>query len=514
MNYRVSSKPFVRIDYLILSVFFLGVAIRLSFAITSDFPINDGGLFYIMIKDLQNNNFSLPLYTTYNNAGIPYVYPPFAFYVAGLLEQVTPFSLFDILLFLPATITTLTIPAFYILSRDLLSKRTEVVISLFAFILIPDSFRWLIMGGGLTRSFGLLFSLLALHHVFRLYCDNDPRRIPIAALFCGLTVLSHPANTYFLIYSIALFFLVLRRTKTGVYYSLFLLIGTMIFTIPWIFTVTSRHGLALLMPGVDNGFTFVASISRLLLLKITNELFIPIWTFAFLFGFIIELINKKYFLPLWVIVIFILHTRAADQVAVIPLAILAGIGGYKALRTMFIKQLSGWWYKSMRLLIIGFILLYSIVIIFVAPPQLMTPLPQSERDAMRWIDMNTPITSRILVISPTIWYLDRSSEWLPALASRHNVSVVQGYEWMGDFSQRIEQHIALQECSSQAPDCIEKWIVSTGRLITHLYIPKPCIESFDISIDKCGALRSALKDDPHYSLIYDEAGATIFQYVK
>ena len=100
------------------------------------------------------------------------------------------------------------------------------------------------------------------------------------------------------------------------------------------------------------------------------------------------------------------------------------------------------------------------------------------------------------------------------IAHRSSVEVVQGYEWMGDFSQRIEQHNALQECSSQAPECIENWIVSTGSLITHLYIPKPCIESFDISIDKCGALRSALKDDPHYRLIYDEAGATIFQYVK
>jgi len=36
------------------------------------FPINDGGMFYSMILDLQANHYVAPLFTTYNHTSIPY----------------------------------------------------------------------------------------------------------------------------------------------------------------------------------------------------------------------------------------------------------------------------------------------------------------------------------------------------------------------------------------------------------------------------------------------------------
>ena len=92
----------------------LGMAVRLSASLSASFPLNDGGLFYQMIVDLQNNNFILPVTTTYNFAEIPFAYPPFAFYVYGLLST-SGLPLLKLMQFLPAIVTTLTIPTFYFL---------------------------------------------------------------------------------------------------------------------------------------------------------------------------------------------------------------------------------------------------------------------------------------------------------------------------------------------------------------------------------------------------------------
>lgn len=47
------------------------------------FPINDGGLFYVMIRAIQANGFRLPDYVHYNGLSIPFVYPPLGLYVGA-----------------------------------------------------------------------------------------------------------------------------------------------------------------------------------------------------------------------------------------------------------------------------------------------------------------------------------------------------------------------------------------------------------------------------------------------
>ena len=71
----------------------IGGYIRLKIVLESDFPLNDGGLFYTMIKDLIANNYHLPFSTTYNQINLPYVYPPLMFYFSGFLAELTSWNL-------------------------------------------------------------------------------------------------------------------------------------------------------------------------------------------------------------------------------------------------------------------------------------------------------------------------------------------------------------------------------------------------------------------------------------
>ncbi|MFL5533059.1 MAG: hypothetical protein ACJ8BC_13910, partial [Gemmatimonadales bacterium] len=85
----------------------LGVAVRAYHVLSQDFPLNDGGLFFAMVRDLQAAHFHLPAFTSYNGSGIPYAYSPLGFYLAGLLDAWTPLSLIDVFRWLPLVASAL-----------------------------------------------------------------------------------------------------------------------------------------------------------------------------------------------------------------------------------------------------------------------------------------------------------------------------------------------------------------------------------------------------------------------
>ncbi|MDO9302752.1 MAG: hypothetical protein Q7T89_15305, partial [Anaerolineales bacterium] len=64
-----------------------GAVVRFVPAASNGFPLNDGGMFYTMIRDLQANHYILPQFTSYNFADIPFAYPPLGFYIAASLSD-------------------------------------------------------------------------------------------------------------------------------------------------------------------------------------------------------------------------------------------------------------------------------------------------------------------------------------------------------------------------------------------------------------------------------------------
>ena len=142
-----------------------------------DFPLNDGGLFYVMVRDIQRAHYHLPAFTSYNDAHIPFGYSPLAFYLAAVLND-SGFDLFTLFRVLPFIASTLSIVAFYLLARQMVQSRAAIAVAVIAFAIVPRGFVWLLMGGGLTRSFGYLFALLSLHQVWMLYTR---RSLPIRA---------------------------------------------------------------------------------------------------------------------------------------------------------------------------------------------------------------------------------------------------------------------------------------------------------------------------------------------
>jgi hypothetical protein len=543
--------------FALLAAVALGLLVRAYHVLSQDFPLNDGGLFFAMVRDLQAASYQLPAFTTYNSAGIPYGYSPLGFYLAALLDDFTPLALPDVFRLLPLVVSCLSVGAFALLARDLLPSRASVVAAVVAFGLVPRSFLWMLMGGGVTRAPGLLFALLALHQLHRLYKRRDWRAVAPAALFGGLTVLSHLGTAPFLVFSSLLFFLALGRHREGLLGSAAVAAGATVISAPWWGQVLAYHGpgpfLAAGATGgsIFQGLTFRGALETLAHFGLgTGESVLGLIGLLAVVGFFFALARGQWLLPAWWITIVVFDARQGSTFATVPIALLAGRGAMEVLlpamrgarfglvpgrrarangngssyshtavvhaavvhaavvpRTRF--RLRHWAPE----IVLGVFLLFSTITALLRLPELVGGLPDlrsltpGERGAMQWVARSTPVTSRLLVVANSPWEIDKHSEWLPVLGRRVSVATVQGYEWRprGQFITKKREYVRLQGCSGWVSDCLNDWSRETGVRFSHVYLPKhPTREC-------CRMLRASLDRDTRYRRVYDGPGASIYE---
>ncbi|MHB1223004.1 MAG: glycosyltransferase family protein, partial [Gemmatimonadaceae bacterium] len=327
----------------------IGALIRGWHVWGADFPLNDGGLFYAMVRDLQAAHYRLPEFTSYNGGQIPFGYSPLTLYLAGLLDDVTGVGLFTLFRVLPLVASTACIAALYPLARSMLPTRSSVALALVAFAIVPRGFVWLLMGGGLTRSFGYLFALLALHRIWLLYTRRSLRQVPLATLFSALTVLSHMGTAPFVAFSAVLLLLFRGRHREGVVGSMLVGAGTLLLTAPWWATVARMHGpgpfiaaratggsVFSALAGGDGGGgmpDLVGMLGRVALGTTGEGRFPLIWILA-LAGMAWCIRRRRPLLPVWWAAIIVLDARAGFTYSSAPAAMLAGISGAAIVRTL------------------------------------------------------------------------------------------------------------------------------------------------------------------------------------
>ena len=212
--------------FFLIVIILIGFILRMTVIGKSAYPINDGGLFYRMIIDLQQNNYHIPQFTTYNQGNIPFAYPPLPFYVVGLINTWLKIDLFTLFRFLPLAFNLLAIPLVYLLVRKLVDGNEEVALLSTAFwVMLPPSFEWLIMGGGVTRSIAFTFSILACY-LFLEYITTHKFRYLIGAILAGgITGLSHLEIFWVLCFTTALIWVFYAKTRKDILPPLYFYVG-------------------------------------------------------------------------------------------------------------------------------------------------------------------------------------------------------------------------------------------------------------------------------------------------
>ena len=501
----------------IVSAIGLGILVRASHVLSQGFPLNDGGMFYVMARELQRAGYRLPAFTGYNAAEIPFAYPPLGLYVAGAIDDLTPLSLLTVFRLLPLVVTCATLVAFFLLARAMLVSRLAVVVAVVAFALAPRAFIWPLMGGGVTRAFGLLFALLALHQVYLLYTHRQWRFAATTTLLAALTVLSHLETGWFLAYSIAVFVLAFGRHRQGLVSSLAVAAGTIALTAPWWAAVLAEHGAAPFIAANQSNDSIIADAGKrrylffsLLRFVFTGEALFPLIGAIALLGVLVCLLGRRPLLPLWWALIILLSGRSYATFTMVPLTLLAGVGVAEALLPLWGRN---WSRRHARLaVLLGFLLAYTTFSALTRDRSLggeavaLVSLSPAERAAMRWVSTETPSDARFLVVTGGQWWVDRTAEWFPALADRVSVATVQGTEWLPGRAYQDSEWLyeQAQQCAGREASCLSEWEADTKTPFTHVYIPKlPAGEC-------CGPLRDSLAAQPGFATVYDGPGATVF----
>ena len=489
---------------LLVAAFAIGSLLRLGPVLLADFPLNDGGMFFAMIRDLQQAHYQLPLFTSYNQAGIPFAYPPLPFYLAAILDDLTPLNLFDVLRFVPALATVLSLGAMYRLARSFHGAEASVAASVVTFALLPESFVWPIMGGGLTRAVGMLFALLAMAEAHRLYARDEPRAVPWLILWSSLTALSHIEWAWFLALACGAMCIANCRSRRALFLSAVVAVTTLAFTVPWWGSVLLHHGWAPFAAALLTGYGATADAAA-------GE--IAIGHFVALAGvlLLLALRRRRLFYFGWIGLIIMLNMRSLFRLAALPISLANGELFAPPEAISSTESASGSRAGiTRRLLQLGFSVSLAFVLWLevIGPLAItrglghLTALPSEERTAMEWISQNTPDSTQFLVVSGVGWAIDRSAEWFPVLADRRSVLTVQGTEWLprGAFTAADKAQEELNHCVHQNVDCLTSWAEEFGVGYSHIYVAGDC----------CTDLRASLSRDSSFQVIYENAGASIF----
>ncbi len=511
--------------FLLLWAFIFGALVRLTAPALTDFPLMDGGLFYAMTQDILQHNFALPPYTTFNNAAIPLAYPPLAFYIAAFLVRSFSLDLIQVIHWLPPLITTLTLPVFYLLSRAILRNRLQASLATIAFAMLPVTFDLYFLGGGLTRSFGILFSLLTLYSAHGLYVQRRPRFVFLTALSASLMILAHPESNFHSLFLVLLLWLFFGRDRQSLLLSLSVAALVLIATFPWWLTIIFRHGITPFASILQSGWHQVLFFLPLLTFQFPGEPFLDVIAVLGVIGWISRLARKDYFLPAWLVLPFIVEPRNPGFFAAISLAMLAGVGldevilaGFLALGLKSTTEVNGERERtplSMRggRLILAFFLIYPLINAYYTSLQFSRyVVSKEERLALQWIAENTPTQARFLVLVFGGTFSPPVHEWLPALTGRVNIAVAQGYEWLpgGVFERRRNNFASLVDCIFEDIGCAEAWAARQGESFDYVFVYQGLPEGVTYKLGN-EPIRS-MRQSSRYKLVYETELVKIFAH--
>jgi hypothetical protein len=493
-----AERPRLRADAataVLLLALLVGAVLRIAPAAASGFPINDGGMFSVMVDELRGSGYTLPTFTSYNTqeiggrpVSIPYAYPPAPFYLAAALSDLFRLPSTSALTWLPALFSIASLAAFYFASRGVVTTRMQAAVATTIFALMPRAFSWFLMGGGLTRAAGLLFSLLTIGFFIRLFRERTIPNLLLAILFGALTALSHLEAVAITLGAVALIWVFRFRSRRALASALLAAGGILILTAPWWATVLSRHGLAPFLSAARTGSPALADVlAGALQFTLTEEPLFPVIAALALLGVFAALSHKDYLLPAWLALAFVLDPRSPGWAALIPIAMLGAL----ALTDVIIPGLASlvragpsdraqgrpapFSVPLVRIFVYA-LALYLVVDAALAAGQLSRlTLPAADREAMAWVAANTAPRSQFVALTGEVSLMkDPVAEWFPALTNRPNLTTIQGSEWSRgpEFWGLAAGFQHMQTCILQDVDCVREQADELGLGFDYLYVEK------------------------------------------
>lgn len=497
----------------------IGGYIRLAPPLRVGFPLMDGGLFYLMTKELQANHYILPAFTSYNSAGIPFAYPPLTLYAAGLFSDLTGVSLFDIFRLVPGLISTLTIPVFFVLARSMLRSNALGIISCLVFALLPNTFVNIVTGGGLTRSSGFLFLIATLFFYCSCLARPNIRDYCLVVICLALAVLSHPTPLWYAAFAMLVIWLFKKRTLTTLIQLVAVFPSVALLTSPWWLVVVGYHGIEPFINAASGrGDLGTNQILSFLMLDISGESYVKVAAVFAMIGIFWCLIRREWLLPVMLFGGLLLYP-AHRQDPTIPLSMLVAIGLMAVFQPLWEhtrkgSATQGAFRRSMFIIGATWVSIILLVGAWLSAQPAAGQgayLSKAERVALSWVHDNVPASSRFMVLSNVLPFEDPLTEWFYPLSERASIATYQGREWLPqsiNMNTWVGLAYSLQECYTRDVHCLEEWSKETGLSADYVYIRK----SSSVNGGEASRLMSESAKQEGYPVVYDSPGAMVISW--
>ncbi len=513
---------------LLFAALLFGAIVRFWPAFTNGFPLNDGGMFYTMIRDLKANHYLLPEFTRYNAVDIPFAYPPLGFYIAASLSDAStalsagllPVSELGILLWLPAVVNALAIFFFYKLAGEILNSRLTASLAVMIYALSSRAFLWQVMGGGITRSFGMLFLILMLWQAVQLFkSEGYPKHLALTILFGACTILSHPQTALHAVLGGALLFIFYGRSKRGILSALAVGLGVVLLTAPWWGTVLLRHGIEpLISAGQTSQRTIESYLAVLSFGGLDDYVFIPTLLFAII-GAVVMFKRREFLLLAWPVSAYLIDPRGGEGVALLSLSMLAGTGLNKVLTCLNRSEedkAEGAFMRGGAQALLSVLFLYLILSAMISDFQLVnTSLKADDLKMIEWVNTNVEEDKIFLLSTGREFSMsDPMQEWFPALTNQHSITTLQGLEWTLDeqFFPWYEELVTFQHCASIS--CVNGWSAKNKIRYDYLIVTIPPEEDKSELAESLRSLADSIRDSALYEVVYDSKTALVFELRK
>jgi hypothetical protein len=439
-------------------------------------------------------------------------------------------------------VNTFSILAFYLFAKETLNSRTLASLAVIVFALSSRSFLWQVMGGGITRSFGMLFLILMLWQAKKLFIASHLNQqeessrgnlsrladksnpfgamhsLILTILFGAGAVLSHPQTALHAALGGAMIFLFYGLNKRGFISAFFVGLGVALLTSPWWGLVLARHGIQPFISAGQTSQRTLTSYLSVLQFSGLDDYLLPATILAFI-GVFIFIQKRSYFLVTWTVIAYLIDPRGGGVVALLAMSMLAGAGlqklsawvsrsGDEQTESVFMK-------RSSLTLVFGTIFLLLLIAMISDFQLINTSLKSGELEMIEWVNANIDEDKTFLLATGREFSMsDPLQEWFPTLTSQYSATTLQGLEWTlaERFFPRSEQLTAFQHCADVA--CVDEW--STRNSVTYDYL----IVMIPDETDEQGlavSLRSlgeSVRSSGEHSLIYESELALVFKLKK
>lgn len=461
------------------------------------------GLYLEMARAIEQAGYALPTTVPhYTAGGIPFAYPPLAFYLMAFFKDVTHLSYLDVAVVMTWVEYVLFGLASALFARTLFRERSRwhTVVASTLIVVTPAVYLWQLRSPEASvRLLGMIFLTGGLSYGLRLFRDNErSARVPAIALFAG-TILSHPTYIPMFGVSYLIMYFVYDRSVTGLLWGAMVAIGGILVTSPWWGLIIFNHGIDIFSTaaGTHGGIGARTSPRALLsALTSTNGNFasLRMWTLATIGG-LYCLFQRRWFLPVWIVTTSILFAPPRFIAFIEPLLVAVAVCEV-VLPALYDHDLQlstvlEFDRRTVSAVVVMALLLGAMGVgaNFAYDNQKSGPTP-AFYNATEWIEEETSPDATIVSYIP-------SGEGA-FYSSRTVLNVPWGAEWEGPeaFARYKQQNDILKKCSK--PTCLSQNLTSFG------YDPDYVLA------EKWQVNRSSFDNSPTYETVYSKDSIVIY----